>query len=71
MAATAFLIAADANLPWQVKLEERREPQPGGMRGLPVRAGPTLLIAVKANLAQSKLSAQHDRSHKPECEACQ
>jgi hypothetical protein len=71
MATPALLIAADANLPRQVKFEERREPQPGGMRGMPVRVRPAFLIAVEANLVPTKLSVKRGRSHNPECEACQ
>ena len=71
MTRPAFLIAADANLPWQVKRAARREPQAGGMRGLPVMTGPAFLIAGEANLAGAKLSGEHGRNHYPESEACQ
>jgi len=68
----AFLIAAHANLPRrQVKLEERREPQSEGLRGLPVMV-PAFLIAAHANLPRRQVKLEERREPQSKgCEALQ
>jgi len=65
MVRPALLIAADANLPWQVKRTQRREPQ-SRMRGLPVMVRPVLLIAGRR---EPQPGVFLSRRHNPECEA--